>query len=132
MSPAFRIHGLGDLPDVARDLGVPPQVVNELGVRDPNSLSQTDPNRALAGGLVFFVHSYRANNVSKYVLSELPPSVDDQDLRKPAKSSHALPQRHHARAVTRRIECQIKGQGPPGECVCKRWSSMDGPEPGQC
>jgi hypothetical protein len=31
----------------------------------PKSRSQTDPNRALAGGRVFFVHSYRANSVSK-------------------------------------------------------------------
>jgi len=31
----------------------------------PNNRSHVDPNRGWAGGLVFFVHSYRANSVSK-------------------------------------------------------------------
>jgi hypothetical protein len=34
----------------------------------PKRRSQHDPNRAFAGGLVFFVHSYRAKSASKYVL----------------------------------------------------------------
>src|SRR5271166_817395 len=73
---AFRIHGLGDLPNIASDLGVPPQIVDELGVGGSEQPLANRPKSCVGRRPGFFVHSYRANKVSKYVLSNSrPPST---------------------------------------------------------
>src|SRR5271166_1886855 len=115
---AFRIHGLGDLPNIASDLGVPPQIVDELGVGGSEQPLANRPKSCLGwrpGLLHAFIPRQQCFEVRAL---KLPSSVDHQDLRKPTKSSHALPQGHHAGSVTRCIECQVKSQGPPRECVC--------------
>ena len=62
------------------------------GVLDvPKSRSQTDPNRALAGGRVFFGHSKRASNVSQYRLSNSLPPGTRTNIARPHRDNQPSP-----------------------------------------
>jgi len=95
----------------------------------PNRRSQTEPKRAFAGGRVFLRHSYRANSVSNRTLSNSrPPSRTRIGASRPFRRTH-FAEDHHARAIARRIERQIKCGHAPRESVCQQCQPRPAKQP---
>lgn len=102
------IHRLGDLADVAGDLRVSGQVVNELCVRNSEK-PFTDRAKSCFRRRSGLFHAFIARQQSFEVCAlEFPTVIDDEYLRQPGEAANALPQRHHAGTIAWRIECQVK------------------------
>ena len=123
----FRIHGLGDLADVPHDLGIALEIVNELRVRRAKQpfARGTEPRFSRRPSLLrAFIAGQQRFKIRAF---ELAPSVDYEDLRKPAESPDTFAQGHHAGTVARWIERQMECERAAGERVseqCQPWPSQ--------
>ena len=113
----LRVHRLGDLPDITRDLRIAFQVVNELGVRRSKQpfARRSEPRLGRRSCLLCaFVPRQQRLEISAL---KLAAPVYNQNLRKSSESTDAFPQGHHAGSIARRIERQVEGKRPARECV---------------
>jgi hypothetical protein len=112
-----RLVAFRDLSDIARDLSISAQVMNELSVRgaeEPlaNGAKPGSGGRPrLLGALIF------SKERLKIRAPEFGAAIDDDNLREPVVTHDAISHNHHAGSVTRLIEGQIKRKTPPGKGI---------------
>jgi hypothetical protein len=98
------------LAHVTRDLGVAEQIVHELGIGcAKNALHQrAEPS---LGGRTGLLGAFVARQQGLEIrAAELRPPIHHQALRQPVVPADALPQDHHAAAITGLLEVDVDGQ----------------------
>ena len=116
----FRVDGFGDLADIACDLRVPFQIVDELRVHDAKQAFAcgAEPRlRRWSGFLGAFISCEQCLEISTL---KFTPSIHNENLRESPKPAHTFPQDHHAGPVAWRIECEVKRQDSARVCVAEQ------------
>ena len=121
------VYRLRYLSNIARYLGIPLKVVNELRVRcaEETFTYGTESRFCRRSSLLHaLVTSKEGIEIDG---SELFATIHYYDLRESAMQLHALSENHHARAITRRIEREMNGQDASAVCIGKErepWTSQ--------
>src|ERR1044072_3275476 len=116
---ALWVYRLGNLADVTHDLCIAPQVGDELGIGGcPKPLANGTKNcfSWRSGFLNALIPREQGVEVRGF---EFGATVHDDDLWEATMQSNALPQDHHARAITWRIEGDVYRQDTTTVCIRK-------------
>src|SRR5437899_10997236 len=113
----LRIDRLSHLADVARNLGIPSEIMNEARVRDSEeALADRSESRLGRRPSLFraFVTGQQSFEIDAV---KLAPSIQHDDLRQSPVTAHAFSQNHHAGTITGRVEGQVECEDAPAEGI---------------